>query len=78
MLYWAFIFFIFALVAGLLGFGGLASASAGIAQILFFIFIILFVISVGVRALRGKPPVADRGQVAAGGACILGIAMRKA
>lgn len=57
MLGWALTFLVIALIAAALGFGGIAGTSAGIAKALFFIFIILFVISLIVRAMRGKPPV---------------------
>lgn len=56
MLGWALTFLIIALIAAALGFGGIAGTSAGIAKILFFIFIALFVISLVMRAWRGKPP----------------------
>ena len=38
------------------GFAGLANAFAGLAQILFVIFVFLFLLSLVVRALRGRPP----------------------
>lgn len=56
MLGWALTFLVIALIAAALGFGGIAGTSAGIAQILFFIFLALFVISLIVRAARGRPP----------------------
>ena len=56
MLGWALTFLVVALIAAALGFGGIAGTSAGIAQVLFFVFIALFVVSMLVRALRGKPP----------------------
>ncbi|MCB6176581.1 DUF1328 domain-containing protein [Rhodobacter sp. Har01] len=57
MLGWALTFLIVALIAAALGFGGIAGTSAGIAKILFFVFIALFVISLIMRAMRGRPPI---------------------
>lgn len=54
MLGWALTFLIIALIAAALGFGGIAGTSAGIAQILFFIFLALFVVSLIMRATRGR------------------------
>jgi len=56
MLFWALTFLAVAIIAGLLGFGGIASASVGIAQILFYIFIVLFVVTLVIRALKGRTP----------------------
>ncbi|MFE3837126.1 DUF1328 domain-containing protein [Pseudogemmobacter sonorensis] len=56
MLGWALTFLVVALIAAALGFGGIAGTSAGIAQVLFFVFIILFVVSIVMRAVRGRPP----------------------
>jgi uncharacterized membrane protein YtjA (UPF0391 family) len=56
MLNWALTFLVIALIAAALGFGGIAGTSAGIAKILFFVFIALFVLSMVMRALKGRPP----------------------
>lgn len=56
MLGWAIAFFIVAIIAAALGFGGIAGTASSIAQILFFVFIALFVLSLIVRALKGKSP----------------------
>jgi uncharacterized membrane protein YtjA (UPF0391 family) len=56
MLNWALTFLVVALIAAALGFGGIAGTSAGIAKILFFVFIALFVLSMVMRALKGRPP----------------------
>ena len=56
MLGWAVTFLIIALVAAALGFGGIAGTSVGIAKILFVVFIVLFLITMVMRALRGRPP----------------------
>lgn len=56
MLGWAITFFIIAIIAAVFGFGGISGAASGIAQILFFVFVALLVISLLVKALRGKKP----------------------
>lgn len=56
MLGWSLTFLIIALVAAALGFGGIAGTASGIAQILFVIFLALFLVSMLMRALRGKSP----------------------
>lgn len=50
------LFAILALVAGALGFGALEGLAASIAKILLIVFVVLFIISMLVRALKGKPP----------------------
>jgi uncharacterized membrane protein YtjA (UPF0391 family) len=56
MLSWALIFFFVALIAAVLGFWGLAGLAATVAKILFFAFLILVLISLTVRAMRGRTP----------------------
>lgn len=54
MLGLALFFLLMALVAALFGFQVIAGVSAQIAWILFVLFLVLFVVSMVVRALRGR------------------------
>ncbi|PTX56137.1 uncharacterized protein DUF1328 [Litoreibacter ponti] len=54
MIHWAAIFLVLALLAAVFAFGGIAKSSAGVATVLFFVFVGLFVLSLALRAWRGK------------------------